>query len=137
VIKFLGAGYLISLGVRAIGRSRRKSREGTRPLDAPPTVHLLAHATISGILNPKVAVFFLAFLPQFVDPARGFPFLQFVLLGLSFSLLGFLGDSAVAILAGRARSPGLAGRGSAHWRERLTGAVLIGLSIRLAFERHR
>jgi threonine/homoserine/homoserine lactone efflux protein len=136
VVKYLGAGYLIVLGVRALRRPRESppEREGD---DTTPASRLLAHATVTGILNPKVALFFLAFLPQFVNPARGYPFLQFVLLGFAFALLGFLGDGLLATVAGRARGRVLAGTVWARWRERVTGAVLVALGLRLAFETRR
>jgi len=133
VVKYLGAGYLIFLGTRALRIRGWNPQDETAPKEPTPTAHLLMQATLTGILNPKVAVFFLAFLPQFVDPARGYPFLQFVLLGFSFAILGFLGDSLVATLAGRARGRLLGGSLWARWRERLTGGILIGLGIRLAF----
>jgi threonine/homoserine/homoserine lactone efflux protein len=81
------------------------------------------------VLNPKVAIFFLAFLPQFVRPERGAVLLQFLILGLILATLGVMGDSLVAVLAARAGSAGLAGR----WRERVTGGVLVALGVRLAF----
>jgi threonine/homoserine/homoserine lactone efflux protein len=120
VVKYLGAAYLILLGLRAL-RANSASGPGTEPATSIPVGHLLAHATITGILNPKVAVFFLAFLPQFVDPARGHAFLQFILLGLAFAGLGLLGDGLLALVAGRARGRLLAGSKWAQWRERITG----------------
>jgi threonine/homoserine/homoserine lactone efflux protein len=132
-VKYLGAGYLILLGLRALRARGGAAPEVGHETSTPPG-HLLVHASIAGILNPKVAVFFLAFLPQFVNPARGHSFLQFVLLGLAFAALGLLGDSLVALVAGRARGRLLAGSGVAQWRERITGTVLIGLGIRLALQ---
>ncbi|HSE27863.1 MAG TPA: LysE family translocator [Gemmatimonadales bacterium] len=137
VVKFLGAGYLIFLGIRALRTPVAGPADASAPQDPPPTAHLLAQATVTGILNPKVAIFFLAFLPQFVDPARGNPFLQFVLLGFGFAVLGVLGDGLVAAVAGRARHRVVTGPGWARWRERLTGGVLVALGIRLAFESRR
>jgi threonine/homoserine/homoserine lactone efflux protein len=137
VIKYLGAAYLIFLGLRALRTTSRQGGGETAHPETPPTGHLLAHATVTGILNPKVAVFFLAFLPQFVTPSRGSAFLQFVILGFAFAVLGFLGDTLVATIAGRARRRILASSRWARWRERVTGAVLIGLGLRLAVESRR
>jgi threonine/homoserine/homoserine lactone efflux protein len=134
VVKYLGAAYLIFLGVRAWRARTGAGGQGDIRETPTPTSHLLVHATITGILNPKVAIFFLAFLPQFVDPARGHAFLQFTFLGLGFAVLGLLGDSLVAVLAGRARGRVLAASRWAQWRERVTGTLLIGLGIRLAFQ---
>ena len=82
------------------------------------------------MLNPKVALFFLAFLPQFVRPERGAVFVQFAVLGLVLATLGVMGDSIVALIAARTGR-----RMAAGWRERLTGGVLIALGVRLALVR--
>lgn len=130
VVKWLGAGYLVWLGIsafRAAGKGH--AAEASPPA---PTHHVLLRAAITGLLNPKVALFFLAFLPQFVTPARGHVFLQFVILGLVFALIGLAGDSLLAVAAGRARTRLVGSTAGARWRERVTGAVLIGLGLRLA-----
>jgi threonine/homoserine/homoserine lactone efflux protein len=133
VVKFVGAGYLVLLGVMTLRRAGRVAApvEGAAPA-AVPDSRLLLHAALTGTLNPKVALFFLAFLPQFVDPARGQPLLQFLILGLTFAVLGFVGDSAVALLADGARHRLREAPAWAIWRERVTGAVLVGLGLRLA-----
>jgi len=136
VVKLVGAVYLVALGTRMIAGTL-----GARPVAAPdraetgePWVRssrLLAHGALTGLLNPKVAVFFLAFLPQFVRPERGRVFLQFAVLGLVLATLGVLGDSLVAVLAVRTGRRVAAGA----WRERITGGVLVALGVRLAFIR--
>jgi threonine/homoserine/homoserine lactone efflux protein len=103
--------------VRALVASRRR---------------LVLHAAVTGTLNPKVALFFLAFLPQFVDPARGHVLLQFLVLGLGLATLGFVWDSALAAAAARARGRLLESRRFRAWRDRITGTVLIALGLRLA-----
>ena len=133
VVKWLGAGYLVWLGLGALrAAGKERAVEATPPA---PTHHVLLRAAITGLLNPKVALFFLAFLPQFVTPARGHVFLQFMILGLLFALLGLAGDSLLAAVAGRARSRLASSTVAARWRERVTGAVLIGLGLRLALVR--
>jgi len=92
-------------------------------------------AMMTGILNPKVAIFFVAFLPQFVDREAGSVFLQFILLGAIFTVIAVTIDSLVAVAAGSigsylARNPVVA-----RWRERVTGAAFIALGVRLAFEK--
>lgn len=133
VVKWVGAVYLIILGIGALRRAGRSA--GSDPAGHAPALEggrLVTHAAISGLLNPKVAVFFLAFLPQFVRPERGRLVLQFISLGLGLALLGVLGDSIIAILAGRACDRFLAQPGLTAWRERVTGAVLVALGLRLA-----
>jgi len=133
VVKLVGAVYLLVLGIRMIAGTL-----GGRPVTAPdqpvpessglPSSRLLAHGVITGVLNPKVAVFFLAFLPQFVHPERGGVFVQFAVLGLVLATLGVIGDSIVALVAARTGRRMAAGA----WRERVTGGVLVALGVRLA-----
>jgi threonine/homoserine/homoserine lactone efflux protein len=136
VVKLVGAVYLVILGARMIA----STLGGRRPVAAPdrtaeeprlPSSRLLAHGALTGVLNPKVAVFFLAFLPQFVRQERGGLFVQFAVLGLVLATLGVIGDCVVALIAGRT---GRRMAGGA-WRERLTGGVLVALGIRLALLR--
>lgn len=131
-VKLIGAAYLVVLGVQAIRASMAARGTDAPRQEAPPSAHFVAHAAVAGVLNPKVALFVLAFFPQFVDPSRGRPFLQFVLLGLGFTLLGLIGDSIVVALAGRARRLLVGDSKWAAWRERLTGTVLVALGLRLA-----
>jgi threonine/homoserine/homoserine lactone efflux protein len=98
VVKYLGAGYLIFVGLR-----RLAGRERTPDVEQPrvrPLGRLYGQGIVVNVLNPKTALFFLAFLPQFVDPARGAAWHQILLLGLLFSVLGFLSDSSWALVAG-------------------------------------
>jgi threonine/homoserine/homoserine lactone efflux protein len=136
VVKLVGAVYLVILGARMISGTLRERRTATpvRPAPEPPRVpssRLLAHGVLTGVLNPKVALFFLAFLPQFVRPERGGVFVQFLVLGLALATLGVIGDSIVAVIAARTGRRMVAG----VWRERLTGSVLVALGVRLAFLR--
>jgi threonine/homoserine/homoserine lactone efflux protein len=89
------------------------------------------------VLNPKVAVFFLAFLPQFVRPERGAVLAQFLVLGLVLSTLGFIFDALLAVIAGRARTRLTNRAVFAAWRQRVTGAVLVGLGLKLALPDRR
>jgi len=136
VVKLVGAVYLAVLGARLFMgtlRSRGEATPAGAAPDAPrvPGTRLLAHGVLTGLLNPKVAVFFLAFLPQFVHPERGAVLVQFAVLGVALALLGVTGDSLVAVIAARTRRRMAAGA----WRERITGGVLIALGVRLAFIR--
>ena len=130
-----GAAYLIYLGVRAL-----QAGPAAAAVEPPPPASLGAifrQGVVTNVLNPKVALFFLAFLPQFVDPSRGSPVLQVIALGLLFDTTGTLVNLAVAIGSSRAaarfRQPGRAGA----LLHRLTGGVFIALGLRLAYSARR
>lgn len=129
IVRMAGAAYLVYLGIRA-WRGDGGARE--RVLTGSTNAAAFRQGMITNMLNPKVAMFFLAFLPQFVDPARGPVALQIVLLGLLFDINGTLVNLLVAAFAGvlAARVRGSA-RSKAVLR-RSTGAVFIGIGVRLA-----
>jgi threonine/homoserine/homoserine lactone efflux protein len=93
---------------------------------------IFAQAVITNVLNPKVALFFLAFLPQFVDPAAGPPVPQIVLLGLLFNVQGTLVNVAVALLASRTTVWLRSNERRVSLLQRLTGGIFVALGIRLA-----
>ena len=131
VVKLAGAGYLVYLGVRAV-LTRPTAITETEPL-AERSDHSFLKAVVTGVLNPKVALFFLAFLPQFVDQAHGSAFLQFVLLGSIIAAIDMVYESILAIIAGGISSRVMNNVRVRVWRERITGLALVGLGIRLAF----
>ena len=130
VMKFAGAGYLIYLGFRAIWTKQPAASISEKPAAGPD--HAFAKAVVAGVLNPKVAIFFLAFLPQFVDQEREWVFLQFLVLGSLIAFMDTVYESVLASIAG-----GLSDRLIKHqrfqlWRERVMGIAFIGLGLRLA-----
>lgn len=136
VVKLVGAVYLVVLGVRIIAGTLGAPAVAAPDRPGPETARLassrlLGHGVLTGVLNPKVALFFLAFLPQFVRPERGGLFVQFAVLGLVLATLGVTGDSIVALVAARTGCRAAAG----IWRERLTGGVLVAIGLRLALLR--
>ncbi len=139
VVKSAGALYLMVLGTLMLWRAQASAHAGA--VAAHPAVasgsRLVLHAAITGVLNPKVAVFFFAFLPQFVRPERGAVLAQFLVLGLVLSVLGFIFDSLLAVIAGRARTMLTSSPLFGAWRERVTGAVLVGLGLKLALPDRR
>jgi threonine/homoserine/homoserine lactone efflux protein len=139
VLKYLGAAYLVWLGVRALRDSGQAQTPGPQAASGalPSGGRLLVYAAITGTLNPKVALFFLAFLPQFVHPERGHVLLQFVVLGSLLALMGLVFDSVVSVLIGRARRRIAANARFTAWRERVMGSVLIGLGLKLALAEQR
>ncbi len=131
VVKYVGAVYLVYLGLKALkDKSRFTLIEPEKSMDFRS---IFWQGVLSNVLNPKVALFFLVFLPQFVNPDSGHITLQMMELGLIFSLFGVMFLSVLAIFAGSignwlAQRAGVAG--ILHW---LTGVILIGLGLRLAF----
>ena len=101
VVKILGAGYLIYLGIRAL--LARDSSPALEVVTARSLRRLFADGVVVSVLNPKVAVFFLAFLPHFADPSRGSVPQQIFLLGVLYVLLALCSDGAYALLASRLR----------------------------------
>jgi threonine/homoserine/homoserine lactone efflux protein len=130
-VKYIGAAYLIYLGVgvlRSGGMDVQHAIADQRRLRS-----IFGQGVLVNLLNPKTALFFLAFLPQFVDPTRGHATLQILQLGVLFALMGWLSDSAWALLAGT-----VAGRlrGSARLRRaqrNVSGGALIALGLASAF----
>lgn len=125
VVKLVGAGYLVYLGIRTLlGRggledpvqsiARRRRRD-------------VAEGVLVNVLNPKTALFFLAFLPQFVDPRHGSAGLQILLLGLVFMVLGLVTDSLWALGAGAAGESLRRARAWPRAQRYVSGTVFIGL----------
>lgn len=135
VVKYVGAGYLIYLGVRRI-LTRTAAPAASTSLPRRSLRRLYRDGFIVNLLNPKTALFFLAFLPQFVDPARGAVAFQIAFLGLLFTLMGFTSDGLYAWVAGTA---GRWVKRNAHfmrWERHVTGGVLIGLGVTAALAGH-
>src|SRR5260370_39346257 len=99
-VKFVGAAYLIYLGIKTLRRKDEQLVEAdTRETKL---IRLYGQGLLVNLLNPKTALFFLAFLPQFVDPARGHITLQILQLVILFALMGCCSDSVYAVIAGTA-----------------------------------
>jgi threonine/homoserine/homoserine lactone efflux protein len=134
-IKYAGAAYLVYVGIRALFAG------DALPLaagaDAPRDERVFRRAVVTNVLNPKVAIFFLAFVPQFVDPGRGHVPLQFLLLGLTFCATGTAVNAGVGLAAGAVRRLLAERRGWARGLDRATGALFVGLGVRLALVRDR
>ena len=97
VIRIAGGLYLIWLG---IGRLRGTAEFEAQITEPTPHRRILTQGIVVATLNPKTALFFVAFLPQFVDPSRGYIAMQILVLGSAFVLLALLGDSLYAVTAG-------------------------------------
>ncbi len=131
VIRYAGAAYLVWLGVRALF-SRSAALE-IRNLAPTPLGVIFRQGMVTNILNPKVALFFLAFLPQFANPARGPLPPQILSLGLIFDVNGTLVCLGYALLASRLGDWLKSRYAVSSWLNRLTGGLFIALGARLAF----
>jgi threonine/homoserine/homoserine lactone efflux protein len=130
-VKLLGAGYLIYLGIRAL-LSKQQPAAIEAPLDRS-LYRLFMDGILVSVLNPKIAIFLLAFLPQFIDPVQGPAAQQVLILGLIYVLLALLTDGSYAILASRIRR-WLSGRVLQGPLPRYScGLVYLGLGVSTAF----
>ncbi len=129
VFKIAGAIYLFYLAYKAI--KHRKDLMKINEQDRKPAHHLMARGFIMNVLNPKVALFFLAFLPQFVAKNTGSPFGQFLILGAIFIILVVIIFGAIGLTAGtfgQFLTRSLTANEALNW---LCAAVFIGLGIKL------
>lgn len=135
IVRLAGAAYLVFLGIRAIRSRRSLASVLERDAALPTRSRILREGFVVGLTNPKTLAFFVAVLPQFVDP--GGPTLQLLVLGLVWVAIALVSDSVWALLAGRARSwlgrspRRLAVLGGAG------GVAMIGLGVSLALTRQR
>ena len=132
LIKFLGAGYLVYLGLRAIFQKSNPDLGAGRLAITPAKA--FRQAILAEVLNPKTALFFLAFLPQFVRPENGMVLLQLSILGLVFVMMGLLSTVAFAFGAGGLgrflrRNPTVL-----KWQGKVVGSIYCALGVRLALQ---
>lgn len=131
-VKYLGAAYLVWLGIKAWRGGDEAAADGTAPAPAISGRSVFLRSVVTGVLNPKVALFFLAFLPQFVHPERGWVWLQFLVLGALLAMVGFCNDVVLSVAVGRFGRK--LATGSGRWTQRATGTLFIGLGLRLAVQ---
>ncbi|CAN7656434.1 LysE family translocator [Acidovorax sp. LjRoot117] len=147
VLKWVGAAYLMWMGVRmllsktsgdggsaaAIAAAQAGASSGAA---ATPLSKIFMGGFWTNVLNPKVAIFFLAFVPQFIAPGTENKALAFVLLGVLFNVNAIPVNTGWALAAGwMARRMGAVQRGM-HWLDRIAGAMFIGFGLKLAFTDH-
>ncbi|MEO0818915.1 MAG: LysE family translocator [Pseudomonadota bacterium] len=132
IVKYLGAGYLVYLGLRALfEKTSIDLGQGRVPITAG---RAFRQAILAEVLNPKTALFFLAFLPQFVAPEKGFVVLQLTVLGLVFALIGFFSTIVYSVAAGGLgrflrRNPTVL-----KWQGKVVGSLYCALGVRLALQ---
>ncbi|QNM95626.1 LysE family translocator [Chitinimonas koreensis] len=133
-VKLAGAAYLVWIGLSLL-RSRAAAADEPARLAAAPLATIFWQGFWTNVLNPKVALFFLAFVPQFIDPAAPSKALAFVFLGAVFDFNGMLWCHLLAFMAAGAGRRFKASARTAAWLNRGVGAVFLFLGIKLAFAR--
>jgi threonine/homoserine/homoserine lactone efflux protein len=132
LVKYAGAAYLIWLGLKKLfGRSEAAGVDAA--LQGNGYWRLFRDGFVVNLLNPKTALFFLAFLPQFVEVSRGHVAMQIAFLGLLFTALGFVTDGCYALVAGTAGSWLKRSRAYLKFDRYVSGALLVGLGLTAAF----
>jgi len=133
VVKYVGAAYLLYLGYQAL----RSAGGGTvLALKAAPQASAwkaYRQGVLVDLLNPKAAIFFMAFLPQFVRPEHGSVPLQLLVLGVLVVVVAIIIECAVVLLAARATQALRDNPAISQWLDRALGSMLIALGIRLCF----
>lgn len=142
VLKWMGAAYLLWMGVRMLFSRASGDSGGGGAVIAAARAAPAAKASLrsifmggfwTNVLNPKVAIFFLAFVPQFIAPGTDHKAVAFVLLGVLFNVNAIPVNTAWALAAGwMARRVGAVQRGM-HWLDRIAGAMFVGFGLKLAF----
>jgi threonine/homoserine/homoserine lactone efflux protein len=130
VVKYLGAAYLVVLGIRRLlGRDELPGDAGRLPRSRR---RLFGQGVVVNVLNPKTALFFFAFLPQFADVSAGHVGFQIAFLGLVFVVIALLSDGAYALLAGTLGGWLRASRGYLRAQRYVSGTVFVGLGVAAA-----
>ena len=132
LLKIAGAAYLVWLGIKTVREARIAIDMRAEPTGAR---RAFREGIVVEALNPKTAAFFLAFLPQFVDPATGAVWLQFLLLGLVSVILNTAADVAVVVVASRARSMAVARPTLLRRLRQGAGLAIASLGLALLFAR--
>lgn len=133
VVKWLGAAYLAWLGVELVRHAAAPAGDVPAPVPAPGG-QIFRQGFVTNVLNPKVGLFFISFLPQFVTPEARGP-LPFALLGLSFVGIGLAWIMVVVFAADQVTQRMRRSVTVSVWLKRVTGTLFVGLAARLALDR--
>ncbi len=135
-MKLAGAVYLLWLGFRFASARQTPDMHVSVPTDTRPSHRAFWESAAVEILNPKTAIFYVAFLPQFTDPGAGLPLWgQLLILGTFVNLMFSSADLLCVLLAERITASVRRSPGAARWANRLGGGILIGLGVNLAVSR--
>ncbi|HVJ43225.1 MAG TPA: LysE family transporter [Dongiaceae bacterium] len=137
IVRWLGAGYLVWLGFKALWPWRPAASTGpATPARVTPVTRSLPRIFVGGMgvifVNPKAILFFMAFFPQFVDPVQNRGAITFVALGVIFISMNICYLGSLMLIGGRLRRNALGNRGFTFWINKLTGLAFIGFGVKLA-----
>jgi threonine/homoserine/homoserine lactone efflux protein len=134
VVKYIGAAYILYM---AIGLLLSKRMDAETAIVVPPLPYkkIFAQGLLTNVLNPKVALFFLAFVPQFIDAGASSKPLAFIILGCIFNFNGMLWSVALAVFTGLASARLKVAPGVSLWLNRVTGGLFVWLGIKLALSK--
>ena len=135
IMRYTGACYLLYLGIKMLRRSGKPSEKVV--VERTPLIEIFKQGMITNLLNPKVALFFVAFLPQFVDPASNTVALQLAGLGILFDISGTAVNVLVAYTASYAGDKLKQKMRSSGLLNKCTALIMIALGLRLALERKK
>ncbi|AKS38160.1 RhtB family transporter [Anoxybacillus gonensis] len=129
IVKYLGAVYLVYLGCKTLFSTSHENHVASSKTNHKKLWKIFYESVIVEVMNPKTALFFLAFFPQFITPYAGSVPAQFLLLGTIFIILAFINDSLYAILAASIRKWIVGKKGHAKVVNKVTGYLYIVLGI--------
>ena len=142
IVKYIGASYLCYLGIKMLMSKQPSLLANHLPKSSPSVpANSIAHwqiykqGVLTNVFNPKVALFFLAFFPQFIDPSYAHSALSFLILGLSFALTGFVWCSCLALLASKFSANLRKNPANEVLLNKISGVVFIGLGVKLLTEK--
>lgn len=138
VVKLAGAAYILYLALGML-RSGRANDAAAAPLAVAPLPYrkIFAQGVLTNVLNPKVALFFLAFVPQFIDAAAPHKALAFIVLGCIFNINGMLWCNGLALFTARASALVKLNPAVSQWLNRVTGGLFVWLGIKLALAKQQ
>ncbi|MDX9860365.1 MAG: LysE family translocator [Rhodospirillales bacterium] len=136
VVKFAGAAYLAFLGIRMLLSREGLAVDPVRPAVPASGWKIFRQGILIDVLNPKAALFFMAFLPQFVVPGTGHATAQFFALGLIVIAIALIWEAILVVFATLLTARLRANRAVSRWLNRVLGGVFVALGLRLALERN-
>ncbi|WP_298265160.1 LysE family translocator [uncultured Lutibacter sp.] len=132
IVKYVGAAYLIFLGFKAILKKPDENFELSKENQVTNYRKIYISGVFTNILNPKVALFFLAFLPQFIDPSYEVNYLPFLILGITFLTTGTIWCLILALFVSKLSNQIRKNYKIKNWLDKITGVLFLTLGIKLA-----